>query len=87
MVENLLQTCDTLKEQLEDTRRQANLPMIKHEDGNSSASSGGSRSSGEEEPEEKQKGDKKESPDVSKANLGSSISGKAGMSSFAGSLA
>lgn len=32
VIENLLQSCETLKHELEETRRQANLPPVKQED-------------------------------------------------------
>ena len=49
VIENLSQVCDSLKRELEETRRQANLPVIKHEgEKSSSPSSSGSGASEEE---------------------------------------
>ena len=98
-----MQTCDTLQRQLEDTRRQANLPMIKREDGNSppsphgsmsSLDRSGSGSSEEEEPavdhagsQEEKKGNKERFSGIQKAKLGSVLSRTASMASVTGSLA
>lgn len=54
LIENLLQSCETLKQQLEDARKQANLPPVKQEDDSSTQlphdlSSSDTRSSGKHE--------------------------------------